>query len=273
MQGPHPIIFLVLNACANDHRRRQNELKLGKKNNTHYLESLIDNTTRTGQQTVGDPALTLGCSPSGTGHQSGVRGGLYGGTAERLCEKPPPYPGNHYPPAGGVGFHVPQESLYYPATKWRRMQCDQLACLRRGQVMEQNLYGRVIGKPPGCAASSASSCPSYWSRLRSVGLSWARRRIAAWSLCTMPSAGIVSSRRRSVALWFHRRPQSARNLWRGTWCAEKHFRFLGFPAPLNLSGILNTVLAPCRLNLRSQQCLYFRFVCTGGMYCAEFLFH
>lgn len=50
-------------------------------------------------------------------HQSGVGGGLYGGTAERLCEKPPPYPGNHYPPAGGVGFHVPQESLYYPATK------------------------------------------------------------------------------------------------------------------------------------------------------------
>lgn len=49
-------------------------------------------------------------------HQPGS-GGVYGGTAERLCEKPPPYPGNNYPPASGIGFHVPQESLYYPATK------------------------------------------------------------------------------------------------------------------------------------------------------------
>ncbi|CAN8001876.1 unnamed protein product [Ixodes pacificus] len=51
-----------------------------------------------------------------SGHQPGS-GGVYGGTAERLCEKPPPYPGNNYPPASGIGFHVPQESLYYPATK------------------------------------------------------------------------------------------------------------------------------------------------------------
>ncbi|XP_076339796.1 uncharacterized protein LOC143240738 isoform X3 [Tachypleus tridentatus] len=38
----------------------------------------------------------------------------YSTPPERLGEKPPPYPGNVYSPATGIGYDVPHESLYYP---------------------------------------------------------------------------------------------------------------------------------------------------------------
>lgn len=61
-------------------------------------------------------ALQGGAAPTSTMLQ--VQGNStcagYGGTAERLGEKPPPYPGNPLgPPAAGIAFHVPQETLYY----------------------------------------------------------------------------------------------------------------------------------------------------------------
>ncbi|XP_064467975.1 uncharacterized protein LOC135378808 isoform X2 [Ornithodoros turicata] len=71
------------------------------------------------RQRFGITALQAGAAPTSAvlqmqGNSTFSTGASYGGTAERLSEKPPPYPGNNGPPpGGGIAFHVPQEALYY----------------------------------------------------------------------------------------------------------------------------------------------------------------